>query len=70
MDKNWMPKYLRMLSSYEKATVILIVYTYLNLENVKGKISMNIEIANRILYWYISAWLKTNKDVVCEKKIN
>lgn len=70
MDKNWMPKYLRMLSSYEKATVILIVYTYLNLENVKGKISMNIEIANWILYWYISAWLKTNKDVVCEKKIN
>lgn len=70
MDKNWMPKYLRMLSSYEKATVILIIYTYLNLENVKGKISMNIEIANRILYWYISAWLKTNKDVVCEKKIN
>lgn len=45
-----MPKYLRMLSSYEKATVILIVYTYLNLENVKGKISMNIEIANWILY--------------------
>lgn len=30
---------------------------------------MNIEIANQILYWYISAWLKMNKDVVCEKKL-
>lgn len=50
MDTYWMPKYLKALSSYEKATIIFIVYTYLSLENVKGKISMNFEIANQILY--------------------
>lgn len=63
MDTSWMPKYLRMLSSYEQATIILIGYPYLSLENVKGKTSMNSEITNQALYWLISAWLKMNKDV-------